>query len=183
MRPYWLLAVGAFISVLIVTATNLYAPQLIQLLIDDGIEGQNMSGIFWAVGGLLLIAIFYLLFSRMGPLFGKVQKLLGQLIAFNSYLAYLLMQLGGLSQQLASATASGKRLFGVLDAENEITSPANPVTFDGSMRGEVVFENVSFAYQGSAENVLTDVSFTASPGHTVALDGYYAGLLKAQELK
>ena len=35
----------------------------------------------------------------------------------------------------------------------------------------VVFENVSFAYQGAEENVLTDISFDASPGHTVALLG------------
>ena len=48
---------------------------------------------------------------------------LGGLIAFNSYLAFLLQpifQLGFISQQLARANASGTRIFEVLDAVNEI---------------------------------------------------------------
>ncbi|MFT5195299.1 MAG: ATP-binding cassette subfamily B multidrug efflux pump, partial [Candidatus Promineifilaceae bacterium] len=63
LKPYSLLAIGAFISVLIVTATNLYVPQLIQQLIDDGIEGQNWNGILWAAGGLLIMALVRGLFS------------------------------------------------------------------------------------------------------------------------
>ena len=359
LRPYARFAIGAFLSMLIVTATNLYVPQLIQQLLDDGVEAKNWNGILWATGGLLLMAlirgvfsftntfwsekssqgvaydlrneifvklenlsfsyhdthqtgqlmtratsdvesvrtffaqgllqlvsalltftgsivillltdwrlalavlttipfiigIFIFLFSRMGPLFRQVQKMLGQLnnilqeniagirvvksftaepyelgryraqnerlydkniavsryfsigfptvfflsnigtliviwyggnlvisdelqigqlIAFNSYLAYLLnpiFQLGGLSQQLASATASSKRLFEVLEAEIEIASPLNPIPLD-DMKGDVTFDQVTFRYQGSEEDVLANISFTASPGQTIALLG------------
>ena len=48
---------------------------------------------------------------------------LGDLIAFNSYLTYLLQpifQFGVISQLLARANASSKRIFEVLEAQNEI---------------------------------------------------------------
>ncbi|MGB1249052.1 MAG: ABC transporter ATP-binding protein [Candidatus Promineifilaceae bacterium] len=98
---------------------------------------------------------------------------LGQLIAFNSYLSYLLMpifQLGGLSQQLATTTASGNRIFEILDTENEVASPANPTTLSADIPGHITFENVSFGY-GSDTIVLQDISFEALPGQTVALLG------------
>ena len=63
LRPYLRFAVGAFISTLIVTATNLYVPQLIQQLIDNGIELRDWNGILWATGGLLLMAILRGIFS------------------------------------------------------------------------------------------------------------------------
>lgn len=334
LQPYLRLAIGALLSMLIVTAANLYAPQLVRQLIDNGIEAGSWNGILIATGGLLLVAVvrgvfsfinaywsetssqgiaydlrneiyakletlsfsyhdthrtgqlmtratsdvegvrtffaqgilqlvsalltfigsisilfttdwrlalaslatipliivlFVLLFSRMGPLFGNVQRnlgilnnilqegiagvrvvktfaaeprelirytdqnetlyeqnlavirmfslgfptvfflanlgtliviwfggnlvisqelSLGTLIAFNSYLAFLLQpifQLGFLSQQLARANASGKRLFEVIDAENEIESPPNPVTFSPDAPAKVTFENVHFS--------------------------------------
>ncbi len=53
LKKYWLTAVGALLSLLIVNAANLYSPQLIRTLIDDGITGKNMEQI-WLVAGLLL---------------------------------------------------------------------------------------------------------------------------------
>jgi subfamily B ATP-binding cassette protein MsbA len=38
-------------------------------------------------------------------------------------------------------------------------------------RGKIEFRDVSFAYEGSADNVLSNISFTAAPGETVALVG------------
>jgi ATP-binding cassette subfamily B protein len=39
------------------------------------------------------------------------------------------------------------------------------------LRGEITFDSVSFAYPGAEGNALTDLSFTARPGETIAVVG------------
>jgi ATP-binding cassette subfamily B protein len=59
--------------------------------------------------------------------------------------------------------------FSVLDAKSSV--PEKPGAKDlVAPNGEVVFDNVSFAYPGGP-NILTDVSFAAKPGSSVALVG------------
>ena len=48
---------GAFLSLLIVTATNLFSPQLLRLVIDQGIRAQNFNVILLTSLGLLGVAI------------------------------------------------------------------------------------------------------------------------------
>ncbi len=99
---------------------------------------------------------------------------LGTLIAFNSYLAYLvepIFQIGGLSQQLARAQASGKRIFEILDTENEIDNAATPVFLPSDAPGQVTFENIHFHYPGQALGTLYDLDLTVPAGATVALLG------------
>src|SRR5574338_460754 len=50
----WITALGALISLLLVNAANLYAPQLLRQLIDEGITPGNMQRI-WMVAGLLVV--------------------------------------------------------------------------------------------------------------------------------
>lgn len=52
--PYWKTALGAFLSLLLVNAANLYAPQLLRQLIDEGISASDMQRI-WNVAGLLVL--------------------------------------------------------------------------------------------------------------------------------
>jgi ATP-binding cassette, subfamily B, multidrug efflux pump len=73
---------------------------------------------------------------------------LGELVAFNTYLALLIMpimMLGMIVAQLARAGVSAERVFEILDLNNEIVDkpgaqPLPPVT------GRVAFEQVSFGY-------------------------------------
>ncbi|GAP17693.1 ABC transporter ATP-binding protein [Levilinea saccharolytica] len=53
LRKYSLSALGAFLSLLVVNAANLYTPQLLRQVIDDGITSMNMGRI-WALAGLLV---------------------------------------------------------------------------------------------------------------------------------
>lgn len=98
---------------------------------------------------------------------------LGELTAFTSYLALLLIpvtQLGFIVASASQAGASGKRVFEIIDTENEIKEkPDAPSLAD--IQGNVVFEDVSFRYFKSGANVLSNVSFTAQAGQTVALLG------------
>ena len=66
---------------------------------------------------------------------------------------------------------SAERIREVLETEIRITSPENPVA-ETEKAGYVEFRNVTFAYHDDLDTeVLHDVSFTASPGETVAFIG------------
>ncbi|MHB0980801.1 MAG: ABC transporter ATP-binding protein [Thermoleophilia bacterium] len=98
---------------------------------------------------------------------------LGDLVAFNAYLSFLLVpifQLAFLSSTLSRAGASSRRVFEVLDAEVEVRDRPGAIEL-GSIEGRVTFEGVGFRYAGQEGSVLQDVSFDVEPGETVAVLG------------
>jgi ATP-binding cassette, subfamily B, multidrug efflux pump len=97
----------------------------------------------------------------------------GDLVAFNSYLAFLLLPifiLGNTLSSIAQADASARRVFEVLDAPVEVLDKPDAVTLP-RVKGRVVFDTVSFSYTGSEQASISDVSFVAEPGQTVAIIG------------
>ena len=98
---------------------------------------------------------------------------LGEFTAFYTYLLVLLgpMRSLGISLGLAQrATASGARLFELLDREAQIVQPPGaPPLPEGS--GEVELRDVTLRYEGAPEPALRDVSLRVAPGTTLALVG------------
>jgi ABC-type multidrug transport system fused ATPase/permease subunit len=98
---------------------------------------------------------------------------LGDFTAFYTYLLMLIgpmRQLGvalGLAQR---ATASGARLFELLDRVPELTAPAGAPPLPPG-RGEVELRDVSFRYDSSPAPALRDVDLRVAAGTTVALVG------------
>ena len=98
---------------------------------------------------------------------------LGELVAFTGYLGFLLMpmfMIGMIGSMFSRAEASSQRIFEVIDAQSDVqelpgAQPLPPI------RGKVAFEEVSFRYIGSEEDVLTGVSFVIEPGQVVAILG------------
>ncbi len=96
--------------------------------------------------------------------------------AFTAFYTYLLMMISpmrtfGVALGMAQrATASGDRIFQILDREPELTAPpgAPPLPTGG---GRVEFRHVSLTYEGAAEPALQDVSFAVPAATTVALVG------------
>jgi len=99
----------------------------------------------------------------------------GVLAAFIQLTRRFFQPLQDLSEKfnlLQSAMASSERVFALLDQPVTVTEPAHPVALPRPVRGEVRFEEVWFRYTPDGPWVLRDVSFTASPGQTVALVGH-----------
>lgn len=97
---------------------------------------------------------------------------LAQFLAFMSIMQNPVRQLGMVVAGWAQGATSGKRLFEVLDQIPEIDDKPGAkdlVLTDGALR----FEHVDFAYMDEYgdEQVLTDVSFEARPGHTIGIVG------------
>ena len=68
------------------------------------------------------------------------------------------------------AVTSVKRIREVLKAPVSVTDRENAVKAE-ELRGEIVFDNVSFRYGDSEDEVLKDISFKALPGETTAIIG------------
>jgi ATP-binding cassette subfamily B protein len=95
----------------------------------------------------------------------------GDVIAFNGLL--LLFGFPTFTAQFAysqvsSGLAGARRILELITAETDLDENARG--YDAPMRGEIVFEDVTFGYDG-ALNALEGVSFKIQPGQTVALVG------------
>jgi ABC-type multidrug transport system fused ATPase/permease subunit len=93
--------------------------------------------------------------------------------AFNVLTLMLVMPLRMLGMwigQAQRATASGERIFEVMDEPEEIGDRARAVELTAG-EGRVRFESVDFAY-GEGRPVLEDIDLELRPGHTVAFIGH-----------
>lgn len=98
---------------------------------------------------------------------------LGALFAFIQYSGFLFQPIRDISDKynvLQGAVVASHRIFKALDLPIAITTPAQPQR-TGRAEGRIQFENVWFAYH-EEDWVLKDVSFTVSPGQSVALVGH-----------
>jgi len=95
---------------------------------------------------------------------------------FTAFYAYLLMLIGPMRQlgialgMAQRATASGARVFELLDREPQLVAPEGaPALPQG--RGRVELRNVSFAFEGAPAPALHDVDLVVEAGTTIALVG------------
>ncbi len=98
---------------------------------------------------------------------------LGELLAFNSYLAFLLMPLmtlGFFAAGMARASASAQRLFELLDTAVEVADRPGAVALP-PLQGRIELRDVRFRYAGSDREILRGVSVTLEPGQLVAVLG------------
>ncbi|MGO9203282.1 MAG: ABC transporter ATP-binding protein [Limisphaerales bacterium] len=98
---------------------------------------------------------------------------IGQLVGFLFYLGLFyepVARLHGLNQMLQGARAAGERVFDILDAPLERANGRAGASLREPVRGEVVYENVTFSYQADRP-ALREVSLHARPGEMVALVG------------
>jgi ATP-binding cassette subfamily B protein len=63
LKKYWLPSLGALVGLLLVNAANLLTPQLLRILIDDGISQLDMRTVLLISGGLVGLALLRGLFN------------------------------------------------------------------------------------------------------------------------
>jgi len=100
---------------------------------------------------------------------------IGQIVAFTNYLLITmtpLIMMTMLSNTWANGIASAKRVNEVLDTIPDVLEKENAKLLPGQTNSEVVFNNVSFHYNGSSEgSILKDINLLTKPGKTVAILG------------
>lgn len=96
----------------------------------------------------------------------------GQFIQFTVLLGFMLaplVQMGNIGSQLTDALAGLDRTQELMEMEEE-DNPAVRTVKVGDIKGDIVFDNVSFSYEESKE-VLHNISFEAPSGSVTALVG------------
>jgi ATP-binding cassette subfamily B protein len=125
-------------------------------------------GLLMGVGALLVLWL-----GSREVLRGRIT--IGELVAFNSYLAMLawpMIAFGWVTNLWQRGMASWKRMLEVLDVEpavSDVHARADAPTALAAMRGEVEFRHLTFGFGG--EPVLRDVSITIPAGTTTAIVG------------
>jgi ATP-binding cassette, subfamily B, multidrug efflux pump len=118
------------------------------------------------IGTLLIV-----LFGGLQVIAGRLS--IGQLVAFNTYLGFLLFPIftiGFLAAGVSRAGASSLRVFEVLDAPLEVQDAPHAVPLP-PISCRVEFDDVHFRYPGDEREILRGISFAAEPGQTVAILG------------
>jgi len=118
--------------------------------------------------GALMIAI--LIYVGTGQT-GDEPLTVGEFVSFLAALALLfppIKRLTGINKPLQNGLAGAESVFELLDTAPEVDTGAIELE---RVAGKLDFEQVSFSYQVTDGNALTDVSFSVAPGETVALVG------------
>ena len=150
--------------------------KILKKIINDVLSAQIPVLSWWALvvvasrasATLTLLAIF-LLGARLHM---QGEASIGEIVTFMNFATLLigrLEQVVGFINVLFMQAAKVQDFFDVLDTKPSITD--NPNAYDaGRLKGNVIFENVSFSYDGRRQ-ALEDISFSAKAGQTIALVG------------
>ena len=117
----------------------------------------------------MIIAITWVSAHRIDG--GTLQ--VGSMTAFITYSMLIVMaflMLAAMSIILPRAGVAAGRINEVINTKTSINNPENPVIID-DFKGEIAFENVSFRYPNAKEDAISNISFQAAAGETVAIIG------------
>ncbi|MCU0475684.1 MAG: ABC transporter ATP-binding protein/permease [Anaerolineae bacterium] len=101
---------------------------------------------------------------------------IGGIQAFVAYITFMMWPVSDVARvyaEMQHAIASAERMFSLLDSQPEVVDRPN-ATDPGTLRGDIVFENVDFYYD-PAKPVLKDFNLTIKQGETIALVGATGG--------
>ena len=97
---------------------------------------------------------------------------LGQFVLYAAFAAAGLGQLSEVWGEVSAASGAAERLFEILRVKSQITAPPQPIALPQPARGDVGFDNVSFAYPARPDVLAIDkVSLAVKAGEKVAIVG------------
>jgi ATP-binding cassette subfamily B protein len=141
---------------------------------DINVDQAVMGGSFIVIIGLVSAVGTSLVYGIGGYLVIRHEFTIGTIVAFGAYLTSLYTSLQGLANdpvQFATSVVSFERVFEVVDLPLDIQEKPNPIPLT-DVRGELVFEDVSFRYDAHPVNLLSEVQrFGQIDNVTAALSG------------
>ena len=135
-----------------------------------------MHSLFWPISDLILGAqmLFGFVYAATMAINGEIT--VGDYLAYVGLVAWLIWPIRNLGRLIVQ-TSTGLVSYGrLMDIVKEIREPLNDSKIEpkDNLRGDIVFENVSFAYpdkKAEETRVLTNISFSCNAGAAVALLG------------
>ncbi len=126
---------------------------------DIGIRRAVVGASFFVIIGLISAVGTALVYGIGGYLVIQDVFTIGTIVAFGAYLTSLYSSLSGLANapvEFATSVVSFERVFEVIDLPPDIVEKPNALVLR-DVRGELVFDNVSFRYSLDDKHLLSDV--------------------------
>jgi len=139
---------------------------------EASIRAQIYSGFIGPVMNVMKNSSFAIIAAAGGWMALEDMVTIGVVVSFLSYSRQFndpINQVANQFNMLQSAVAGAERVFEIIDKESEYDEKQAVHDVQG-IKGEVIFENVSFGYQ-EGHSILKDITLTAKPGETIALVG------------
>ncbi len=132
-----------------------------------------MNSLFWPLSDIVLgfQMLFGFVFAAMMAIRGEIT--VGTYIAYVGLVAWLIWpirNLGRMIVQTSTGMVSYGRLMEIVRQAREPLTEGR-IQPPGPVRGDIVFEDVSFMYEDGRTDVLKNISFHIHPGQSVALLG------------
>lgn len=132
-----------------------------------------MHSLFWPLSDIVLglQMLFGFVYAATMAINGEIT--VGMYIAYVGLVVWLIWPIRNLGRIIVNAS-SGMVSYGrLMEVVRQAREPLfdGKVQPDGPVKGELVFEDVSFMYSDGKEDVLKNVSFQVKPGQAVALLG------------
>lgn len=163
--------------------------QLVKVQVFVGKISALMNPVTYVIINLAIVAVVWISGKQVDA--GRITQ--GETVALVNYMSQILVELikmANLIVSISKALACANRISRVFE---EKTSIEDPVSFAhkedvgassetgssfqkntseiGEKRSKICFSHVSFAYNGSKEDSLTDISFQAEKGQTIGIIG------------
>ncbi|MGI6075909.1 MAG: ABC transporter ATP-binding protein [Pyramidobacter sp.] len=139
---------------------------------DVIVQGIKVNALLNGAVEILLIVALALILWLGGQQVLSDRMTPGELIAFLGSLGFLASPINNFTRavsQLQFGFAAAERIFGLLDNQDRVVTPPHAISL-GHLRGEVVFEDVWFAYEGE-QWILKGLNLRVKPGEKVAIVG------------
>jgi len=132
-----------------------------------------MQSLFWPLSDVVLgfQTLFGFTFAAMMAIRGEIT--IGDYLAYVGLVVWLIWpirNLGRMIVQTSTGLVSYGRLMEIVKQTREPLT-AGCVQPEGPVRGDIVFDNVSFMYEGGKIDALKNISFHVKPGQSIALLG------------
>ncbi len=132
-----------------------------------------MHSMFWPLSDIVLgfQMLFGFVYAANMAIRGEIT--VGMYIAYVGLVVWLIWPIRNLGRIIVSASTGMVSYGRLMDVVKQAREPLLDGTYQpvNPLRGDVIFENVSFMYSDGKANALKDISFHVQPGQAVALLG------------
>jgi len=132
-----------------------------------------MHSLFWPLSDVVLgfQMLFGFVYAANMAIRGEIT--VGMYIAYVGLVVWLIWPIRNLGRIIVSASTGMVSYGRLMEVARQVREPLldGKVQPEGPVRGDVVFENVSFMYSNGEKDALKNISFHVKPGQAIALLG------------
>src|SRR5258706_2796700 len=132
-----------------------------------------MHSMFWPLSDIVLgfQMLFGFIFAATMAIKGEIT--VGMYIAYVGLVVWLIWPIRNLGRIIVSASTGLVSYGRLMEVVKQVREPLHDGTYEptGPVKGDIVFENVSFMYSDGKANALKNISFHVKPGQAIALLG------------